>query len=383
MVTEVSLAAAGPDGADQGRGHPADLRDVERRGPAVLPDDAAQVVPGDPALLDGDGPQAVETALAGGRVEHLGGIAGGEDVGVAGLEGVVGPDAAAGLEARLLRQLDARLRADRHRQEVAGQHGPGLGLDRRDPVLAPDHAGQLRATVDADAVLDETLLDERRLVRVEDARPVAVAAHQVVGLDPLRGKALGQLDRRDPAADDTAALRPTREAQDAAGVVEVVERHDAVELDAGDRRPHGSGPDGEQQAVVGHRPAVGEGDPVVRGLDPLRRSRRIAGCGPARTPSPGARRAASPGWLPSGGRPGRDGSRSGGPRHRRSGSHRRGRCGGSSRPPSGRPVRCRRSRSVGPSHPPPRVEPALNTADDSNRRVPRGQRATHSPQVRQ
>ena len=107
-----------------------------------------------------------------------------------------------------------------------------------------------------------------RLALGEHVAPVALLAHEVVHLARVRPQALDDLDRRDAAAHDHGGLGVGAAADEVAGVVQVVELGDAVELLAGRADRHGARAGGQQQAVVGQLAAARQGDGVGRRVEP-------------------------------------------------------------------------------------------------------------------
>ncbi len=108
---------------------------------------------------------------------------------------------------------------------------------RADGVHSPaaaENRFQLGMLVDLHALRLQPALDDLRLGFIQDVAPVAVAAQEVMHLDPSRPQPLDQLQRGDPPADDDRAAGSPGKGKDPLGVQQIVQLDHAIQVNSRD-----------------------------------------------------------------------------------------------------------------------------------------------------
>ena len=177
-------------------------------------------------------------------------LADGEDGGVGRAHLVVDDDAALGLEADLLAELDVGLDADGHDDEVTGQEGAVLQLDAVDTVFGSADGGGVGLGDDMDAAALEVGAQHAAGGGVELA--LHERRHQVEHCDFHAGQseAVGGFEAEQPAADHHGIPALLGGCQHLVDVRDVAEADDAREVAADERQDERVRPGGQQQDVV-------------------------------------------------------------------------------------------------------------------------------------
>jgi hypothetical protein len=232
-------------------------------------------------------PQHFHRRLVVRSAAHLGDVAGGEHALRARAQVRIRLHASAARQPRRLGEIDLRLYADRHRDEVAGDALAIPRLHRTDMARRAEDGRHLGERVDLDAAAAQPILDDARFRLGQHVAPVAVLTHQVVDAHASPRQSLGDLERGYAAADDgggTCASGPTDEV---VRIVEIVELDHTVEVVALHAEGHGLGPRREQKAVELESPAAAERHGVTGGVDrddpfddvTKAEASRLGGCG--------------------------------------------------------------------------------------------------------
>ena len=203
------------------------------------------------------------------RITDLGDIAGGEDVGDTGFQIFVRENAPLHLEFGGTRQFEPWARANRHRQDFAGNLLAVCCFNRCKPPTGADGLLNTSVIMQFNAIGLQALLDQLRLLGIEHIGPVACPAQEIVDVAATSVQTLGQLQGGNAATHDDRVRPPAGALHQAAGFVKSVERHHAVEVATGKIGRGGTRTRRQEQTVVRQRAVISEDNAVGLGVNPF------------------------------------------------------------------------------------------------------------------